>query len=771
MKRRQLVWSLSSCLAALALSVCADVALKNAVIVHPDVMTGWESNAVADLRTALAQISGREYTAVAESGRPADGVKVYVGNTRAAAEAGIDVKKLEPQQFRIKAAGDAVYIAGGSPTGTSYGVSTFLQDNFGVYQLDWDCILYPKNPSPAVREQDKTQKPDIMVRDIYNNFFRSETPPEVKRAWAEYYRRNRLSWARADRNTPGCRESYQVPLCHSFFAYVPPKKYFKTHPEYYSMDKEGVRRISPSGQVCPTNRDVRRITLESLIGFIKKDRAENPSAPPTLYDLSQEDNTSFLCLCPECRKFLARHGNKDSALNLDYVNEIASKIRKLYPEVQLRTFAYVSTEEPADGLRIEDNVWVRYCDVYSRSNHMYPLTDPVNRQRLELFRKWMSICKKVELWDYILDVGGTPLTAVDSIIGDTRLFVKHGLQKIFVESEYHFCTSYKPATFHILQYFLQSQLLFDSSQDAEKLIDIFMTGYYGAAAPEMKAYLTLLRQAQKKDKTISMELWHTRALAHVKKDFLEQARTLILQGMEKVKNDKPLYVRAARELINVDCSLLRLGRGKPDPADRFKELQQEYTSVVTLHLKTFPLRENDRTALLKKLADDNAAADIKFTDLPEEIAKLPASKYVLAPYVYQTWYLHGKQVRDPDSSQPFSVRWISPRAEYKFPVTVGVYGRNSKQSSSRAIYSVEDEKYHWYKIGEFTLDPSSLIYAQDWCIGMELKDFYTLADGTAINPNKYDVWVSMKMQGPAYVKGSTRENGVFMDRAVLVKKY
>ena len=39
------------------------------------------------------------------------------------------------------------------------------------------------------------------------------------------------------------------------------------------------------------------------------------------------------CQCEKCRAFNASHGGKDSAALLDFVNRVASEIKKEYPDV------------------------------------------------------------------------------------------------------------------------------------------------------------------------------------------------------------------------------------------------------------------------------------------------------------------------------------------------------------------------------------------------------------------------------------------------------
>ena len=48
---------------------------------------------------------------------------------------------------------------------------------------------------------------------------------------------------------------------HTFQTLVPPEKYFKDHPEYFSF--LNVQRI-PDGQICLSNPDVLKIVISEL---------------------------------------------------------------------------------------------------------------------------------------------------------------------------------------------------------------------------------------------------------------------------------------------------------------------------------------------------------------------------------------------------------------------------------------------------------------------------------------------------------------------------
>ena len=78
--------------------------------------------------------------------------------------------------------------------------------------------------------------------------------------------------------------------CHTFYVFVPPERYFKEHPEYFSLIN-GER--DPNSQLCLTNPDVLKITIDEL----RKRIYENPEE--RYWDISQNDRISN-CECPNC---------------------------------------------------------------------------------------------------------------------------------------------------------------------------------------------------------------------------------------------------------------------------------------------------------------------------------------------------------------------------------------------------------------------------------------------------------------------------------------
>ena len=76
----------------------------------------------------------------------------------------------------------------------------------------------------------------------------------------------------------------------------------------------------------------------------------------------------------------------------------------------------------------------------------------------------------------------------------------------------------------------------------------------------------------------------------------------------------------------------------------------------------------------------------------------------------------------------------------------------------------QDEKFHFYYLGRVKFAASALLWVhQSWYMGVALKDL-----ASADPAEECDVYVSLKVQGPSYVKNSNRPDDIALDRVVAV---
>lgn len=762
-----------------------DIDLAGATVVVPDAPQKWERLAADDLSAALTRASGKAsgVRGESEAGADATGARVYVGRTRFAAQAGVDVARLEAQEFRVRTLPGAVIVAGGRPTGTSYGVSDLLATRFGIYELDAGVNVVPADPHLRLPTGlDYTRKPAIRFRDIYRRYdLYDEVTDAARNDLAQFRRRNYFAWDEADL-PPDCRPTRRMLSCHTFQQLIPPETFAKTHPEWFSLTKSGKRTFEKfGGQLCLTNPEMRREATRKLLEIIAEDRKGTSAVRPGLYEVSQCDfSPDYLCACANCQTRVRELGGENGLL-LDFVNELAGRVSERYPDVSIRTFAYECTERPSK-VTPAPNVIVRYCDFYSKHVDLYPLEAPENAGQLALYREWVDRKCRLELWDYLLYnfasgqmkfETGLPATSVDAIIGDARLFARTGLERIFVEAEYG---KRYPKSFRKLEYFLLGQLLFDPKKDAEGLVDTFLRGYYGPAADEMAACLKLLREAQRTHRT-SPEAWKSNDFAHLTPDFVSSAEALLSAAYAKAGGDAVLAARVADDYVNVLRAKMRLTNGRRGQEDAFaraedlcRRLDEVRVRAPTVLTKT---RHDAFAAALKAEHDVYGARN--YGELPPEVQGVSAANLMGVPSPCLALYGHGRLEKDPDSAMPKSLFWQPPadaRFQHGLPTEVGAFsGREKGMSCSLRIREVPaDGRYHWYRIGTLPLSRQSCVYiSPDWQQRIVLSDFCLPGTPDEGVNNTVEVWLSLKFRGPAYVKGSTDPNEVAADRVLLVR--
>ena len=99
----------------------------------------------------------------------------------------------------------------------------------------------------------------------------------------------------------------------------------------------------------------------------------------------------------------------------------------------------------------------------------------------------------------------------------------------------------------------------------------------------------------------------------------------------------------------------------------------------------------------------------------------------------------------------------------------GSYDRvGEKMISVRKVQKgrlAKDENFHLYSLGKIKLSPSCYVWIHPSSyVQRSLSKFYQ-----PNGDNNYEVFVSVKVQGPAYVPGSNKDNAILLDRILLVR--
>ncbi|MCS7316085.1 MAG: DUF4838 domain-containing protein, partial [Bryobacterales bacterium] len=478
-----------------------------------------ERHGARELQRFLHEISGAQLPIASEEARPR-GPWILVGRSRLVERLGVraDWNALGPEGFLVKTAGRNLVIAGGRQRGTMYGVYVFLE-KLGCRWFTPEVSRIPKSPTIRIPPLDETHKPSFEYREP---FFTEA----FDRDWAARNRMNGHS-LKLDESTGGKIQYY--PFVHSFYLLLPPEKYFREHPEYYSLIA-GKRRAE-RGQLCLTNPEVLRLATEQVLRWIE----EHPEA--TIFSVSQNDWTGW-CECDNCRRVEEEEGGAHSGPLLRFVNALAAEIERKHPGKLIDTLAYWYTEEPPAHVRPRANVRIRLCPIGACQAHPYERCDR-NAYFMRRLRAWAKITDKLYVWHYNTNFAHylMPFPDFDELVADIPMYHRHGVVGLFMQGAYAPGGGGEMAE---LRSYLMARLLWDVKADARKAIEEFLEAVYGRAAPRIAEYLELLhRQVRFPPEGRGHHLWifqHPGA-PYLEAEFLKRARELLERAEREAENE------------------------------------------------------------------------------------------------------------------------------------------------------------------------------------------------------------------------------------------
>ena len=528
-----------------------------AQIAVPDGATAVENTAARELASALGRVTGGTYEVVAESG--AGEAAYYVGDTALARKlaSANGWGACAADEIRRGTVDGKVVLSGDATRGVLYSVDAFLEDVAGVRWWTTGESDYPSRPgwtlgelapyryAPPFRFRETFYRATLMDADFKvrakvntTSYTRFILPPnEEKFIPPEKGGNHKLVFFK------GRRSAY-----HSFFQILPPARYFKDHPEWYSLVK-GARIAKghdtgtgqrPAGQLCLTSEEMFR----AYVAETKRLLRENPDCDSI--QVSMNDWNRDWCECDTCKAFYDREG-AISGLYIDFANRVAAEVEKEFPNVTIDTFAYLFTRKAPKTVRPRQNVVVRLCDIECAFNR--PLADPTyaqNRAFLADLREWSKVAAgNLYIWDYQANFLSymMPHPNLQVFSDNLRLFRDAGAVGVFEQGD-AMCPA---GDFAALKCYVTAHLMWDPSKDWRALTDEFLNGYYGtAAAPHLKDVLKIASESATRPDAPAMGCYHNDAFPWITPEVGRKALAEMEAALKAAESQSPVFARRVR---------------------------------------------------------------------------------------------------------------------------------------------------------------------------------------------------------------------------------
>ena len=505
---------------------------RYAIVVAKDASQS-EFTAAEELQEYIYRISGAKLALISEDKAAEYKRYIFVGySPKFGEKLGVERPEDGDEGFTYRSVGDDLWIYGGKQRGTMYGVYSFLENELGIRWYTKSCTKVPERDTWSFKKLNHSETPAVGIRQM--DYFDSQD--------AAFLAHNKVNsiW-NSQVNKYGNLVGYWG--CHTFDALVASNKYFATHPEYFSL-RDGERK--PHSQLCLTNPDVLKLCTEGMLQTIKN----NPNY--WVYSLSQNDNQNY-CQCEKCTEIANRYGGQ-SGLLLWFVNQVADVVKEHHPDKHISTFAYQYTRGVPTGITPRDNVVIRLCSIECCFGH--PLDGcEHNKPFMEDIRKWKDVAGKLFIWDYVTNFRQylAPFPNFNVLAPNIKTFIDHNVIGIYEEGQYQSTGG----SFADLRAWVLNKLLWNPEQDTMALVDDFIGGYYGAAAPYVKKYFNLCHKQLKDD--MVLDIYYVENHPIFSEEFLKRANELVDKACEAVENESD-ELKYRVDLVRLQMKYLHLVR-------------------------------------------------------------------------------------------------------------------------------------------------------------------------------------------------------------------
>ncbi len=528
-----------------------------------------EKHGAQELARFLEEMSGAQFPVVAGKGRlPEKAILVGRSRTVDALVGAQEFRGLGDDGFIIRACGQRLVLAGGRQRGSMYACYSLLEDILGCRWYTSTVSVIPKKPTIRIPG-------DLSIREVPS--FENRDPFYFDAFDADWAARNRstANHSRLDESRGG-KIAY-FPFVHSFEMLVPPGEYYEQHPEYFSL-VDG-RRLKDYSQLCLTNPDVLRIATERVLQWMES----HPEAK--IFSVSQND-WGNPCQCDSCQAVVRREGSESGPL-LEFVNAIARETRKRFPDRLIDTLAYQYTKEPPRTVRPEPNVRVRLCPIEACVAHPFEKCER-NAVFVDVLKRWTVITDNLYVWHYVVNFRcyQQPVPNLRELAADIPMYARHGVRGLFLQGMYQEGGNGELCE---LRAWVMDRMLWNARRDMDALVDDFLKGFYGPAAPAMRRYIDLMHDNVEKN-GIHVGIYDPATAPYLTADVLAAAESCFDEAEAAVRSRPEYLRRVQRDRLAIryvrlmqDIERWRGGGKDPETARSLWTTLNEFASDLESH--------------------------------------------------------------------------------------------------------------------------------------------------------------------------------------------
>ncbi len=497
--------------------------ISDYTIVIPMNASEIEKQSAAQLKENLSKLASKPIPIIEEgSAKVSNGI--YIGKTLQAGSKNTDFASLPEAGFRIIVSGNNIIILGGIKKGLLFGAYNLLE-SLGFRKYSPEAVSVPKVKTFSTDKISKEFEPKIKYRTT---------------SYSQMADQNYSDWQKLS-----SRDDWGL-FVHTFNTLVPFQKYGKTHPEYYSLI-DGKRQ--PGTQLCLSNPDVLKVLTASLKNKIK----EKPDA--TYWSVSQDDNDRY-CQCDACKSLNEQYGNVPSGSIIYFVNQVA----KEFPEKIISTLAYWYSRKAPKNIAIEPNVNIMLCNIESSRQAPVYVTDPAFSNDL---RDWGALSKDILIWDYNIQFTNfvSPFPNLYTIKPNIKFYTDNHVNALFMQAN-----NEAAAEMALLRSYLICKLMWNPESDDKAIINEFLNGYFGAAAPFIRQYIESMEKSLVSSGmvlSIFGDPIHAKN-AYLSAGMMQHYKQLFDKAEKAVASDSELVSRVKTARLPIMYAEIQIGRTEID---------------------------------------------------------------------------------------------------------------------------------------------------------------------------------------------------------------